>query len=198
MNNTLAQKLQARKETLTAAAEFSDSALDQLAQNELGQDSIDKLTELTDQMHKLVKAGNSNTWETPPKWEHGPVNGMIGKFLSQWVYLPDALKSHMGLTIPATAFTAEDLQAWGKLTRCTPLGELLPSEQPDLDAVKLQVELVKAYLGLPYVPEVMSQEQWDKKEQLAEIKAQTKEATIAKALLEEEAAKEEGIATFTV
>jgi hypothetical protein len=175
-----------RKETLLAAAEYSDAAIDQLAEIELADETVKLLTDLCDKMHKLAKASNKDQWETNPKWEYGPVNGMIFKFLSQWVYLPDLLKTHLDLQIPVTAFDSNTLAAWGKLTRCTPLGQLLPSEKPDLKQVAVQVEVIKAYLNLPYTPAVMSQEQWEEKEKVAKIKADTKAAEIELALLEAE------------
>lgn len=195
----LQDKIKARKEEkLKAAAEFSDSALDALAEHSLAQDSIDILTELCDKMHKMVKSANSQAWEQNPKWEYGPVNGLIGKFLTQWIYLPDLLKEHMELNIPIAAFEASDLDAWGKLTRCTPLGDVLSASEPDLDSVSKQIEITKAYLDLPYTPSVITKEQWDKKEAIAKIRAATKANEIELAALEAESNKVEGIPTFTV
>ena len=188
-------KIAQRKQVLAVAAEYSDAAIDQLAEIELADDTVKILTELTDKMYKLAKAGNSQQWQTNPKWEFGPVNGMIYKFLSQWVYLPDVLKTHMNVHIPVTAFDSNSLQVWGKLTRCTPLGQVLTAEVPDLDQVAIQLELVKAYLTLPYIPKVMSMEEWDVKETTAKIKADTKAAEIALALLEQE---DDNIPTFQI
>jgi len=183
---SIKDRIDARKETLLAAAEYSDAAIDQLAEIELADETVKLLTALCDKMHKLAKASNKDQWETNPKWEYGPVNGLIFKFLTQWVYLPDLLKTHLNLQIPMTAFDSNTLTAWGKLTRCTPLGQVLPSEEPDLAQVAVQVEIIKAYLNLPYTPEVMYKEQWLEKEKIAKIKADTKSAEIELALLEAE------------
>lgn len=192
-------KVKARKEQLIAAAEFSDSAIEALATNELAEDSINLLTDLCDKMHKASKSsGSAQDWETPQKWEYGPVNGMIGKFLTQWVYLPDTLKHHMGLNIPATAFTSATLDDWGKLTRCTPLGQILPSVTPNITSVAMQVELVKAYLDLPFVPAVMTEQEWQEREAIAAIKAESKALDIEEALLKDEEAKDNGEASFTI
>ena len=191
-------KIAQRKAQLTAAAEYSDKAIDQLAQIELGQDSINVLSELCSQMDKMVKKQNADAYNTNPKWEYGPVNSMIGKFISQWVYLPDILKDHMGLDIPATAFSAADVEAWGKLTRCNPLGEVLHSIPPDLESVAIQVELVKAYLKLPFTAEVMTQEQWENKERVAKVKSLTKSQEIDLALKESNYDDLHGIPTFQI
>jgi hypothetical protein len=107
---------------------------------------------------------------------------MIGKFIQQWVYLPDTLKQLSGLTIPVTAFTADSANAWGKLSRCTPLGELLPANNPDLDNVALQCQLVQVYLDLPYTDPVMTKADWDVREAKAQQTAERKYLSIQQAL----------------
>lgn len=200
MNSKLQQLIASRKSAIVeASGNVSDSTIDELARNELAQDSIATITNICDNLDKMLKAsGVPRDWSTPPKYEYGPVNGMIGKFITQWVYLPDALKQLSGLSVPVTAFTADSITDWGKLTRCTPLGAINESVRPDLASVATQVELVKVYLGLDYTEPVLDQAAWDIKEIRAANQATTKAAKLAEAELQNELSKELGLPSFTV
>ena len=178
-------KIAQRKSQLIASASFSDKAVDELARNELADDTVKILSTICANLESLTQAsGSGEDWKILPKYEYGSVNSMIGKFIQQWVYLPDTLKQLSGLTIPVTAFTADSVNAWGKLSRCTPLGELLPANNPDLDNVALQCQLVQVYLELPYIDPVMTQADWDVREAKAKQNAERKYLSIQQALAE--------------
>ena len=200
MNATLAAKLANRKnQFLEATAEWSEESLDQLALKELGQDSIDKLKAIFTKIDKAEKAaGIVREYDTSPKYEYGAVNEQVYKFISKWVYLRSELKPAIGLSIPDTAFTADDLDNWGKLSRCSPLGAITEQIAPNLQSVKLQVDLVKAYLDLPYVDEIMTDAEWSLKAERSKINAETKQARIQLALLQAEEDAEAGLPVFTV
>ena len=181
----LKDKIAQRKAQLVASASFSDVALDQLARNELAEETVKTLLKVCNDLETLTKAsGSGENWSITPKYEYGSVNGMIGKFIQQWVYLPDSLKQLSGLLIPVTAFTADSVADWGKLTRCTPLGELLSPVQPNLASVGLQCQLVQAYLGIPYIDPMLTQAEWDIKEAKAQVTAERKFLSIQQALTE--------------
>lgn len=200
MNAQLAAKLANRKnQYLEATAEWSDESLDQLALKELGQDSIDKLKAVFTKIDKTEKAaGIVREYDTSPKYEYGAVNGQIYKFISKWVYLRSELKPAVGVTIPDTAFTADDLESWGKLSRCSPLGTISEQFAPNLASVKLQIDLVKAYLDLPFTDEVMTDAEWSLKAERSKINAESKQARITLALQQAEQDAEAGLPVFTV
>jgi hypothetical protein len=199
MKKDIKQLIANRKAALVQAAEFSEAAIEELAKNELADESVKAITEICNNLDKLAKAsGAANDWKVNPKWEYGTVNGMIGKFISQWVFLPDTLKTMSGLAIPASAFTAQSLEAWGKLTRCTPLGQILESVEPDLDQIQTQCQLVQVYLSLDYIDPVMTLDQWQVKEAKAVVTSSRKAAEIAKAVEEAEQAALLGLPSFTV
>jgi hypothetical protein len=192
-------KVMARKAALVQAAEYSDAAIEELAKNELAEDNIKTLNDLCDRMDSLLKSsGVARDWKTGPAYAYGAVNGQIARFISQFVYLPDSLKALLGVDIPTTAFTQDSVAAWGKLTRCTPLGEVLDEIKPDLANVAVQVEVLQAYLGLTYVEPVLTQEEWDAKEARAKLVAEKKAAEIRTAMIEEELNRELGVPSFTI
>lgn len=200
MNAQLAAKLNARKQTyLEATAEWSDDSLDQLAIKELGQDSLNKIKELCTKIDKTEKAaGIIREYDTAPKYEYGTINGTIYKLISKWVYLRSELKVAIGVEIPETAFTADDLEAWGKMSRCSPLGTISEQIAPNLQSVKLQIDLAKAYLDLPYVDSVLTQAEWDIKAERSAISAQTKQERIRLAEEQLDLDKAAGLPVFTV
>jgi hypothetical protein len=199
MNTSWKSKVASRKAALVQAAEYSDAAIDELAKNELAEDTIKTLNDLCDRMDSLLKSsGVARDWKTTPAYAYGAVNGQIARFISQFVYLPDSLKALLGVDIPTTAFTQDSVAAWGKLTRCTPLGVVLDEVKPDLDNVAVQVEVLQAYLGLTYVEPVLTQAEWDVKEARAKLVAEKKAAEIRTAMLEEELNKELGVPSFTI
>jgi hypothetical protein len=200
MNATLLAKLNARKsQYLAATAEYSEESLDQLVVNQLGQDSINVLTNLCKLIDKQEKAaGISRDFDTSPKWEFGSVNGMIYKFLSKFVYLRSELKPALGLSIPDTAYTAEQLADWGKLTKVSPLGNVSVQIAPNLQSVALQISTLKAYLDLPLVEPVLTEAQWTIKAERAAISADAKLERIKLAEEQLELDKALGLPTFTV
>jgi hypothetical protein len=200
MNATLLAKIAARKnQYLEATADFSEESLDQLVINQLGQDSINILANLCKLIDKQEKAaGISRDFDTSPKWEFGSVNGMVYKFLSKFVYLRSELKPALGLSIPDTAYTAEQLADWGKLTKVSPLGNVSVQIAPNLQSVALQISTLKAYLDLPLVEPVLSEAQWQIKAERAAITAETKLERIKLAQDQLEADKANGLPTFTV
>ena len=200
MNATLAAKLAARKTAyLEATAEYSEESMDQLVQDSLAQDSITILKGLCAQIDKAEKmAGIIREYDTSPKYEYGPVNGLAYKFISKYVYLRSELKDQLALGIPESAFTAEGLEAWGKLRRCSPLGTISEQVAPDLNNVSIQLDKLKAYVNLPYIESVMTQTAWEIKAERASISADKKLETIK--LAEEQLILDqaEGLPTFTV
>ena len=200
MNPSLASKLAARKvQFLEATADFSEESLDQLVINQLGQDSINIINDLCKAIDKQEKAaGISRDFDTAPKWEYGSVNGMIYKFLSKYVYLRSELKPALGLTIPETAYTAEGLAVWGKLTKVSPLGTVSTQIEPNLSSVTLQINTLKAYLDLPLVEAVLTEAQWTIKAERAATNAETKLERIRLAQEQLETDKALGLPTFTV
>ena len=200
MNATLLAKIAARKnQYLEATADFSEESLDQLVINQLGQDSINVLTNLCKLIDKQEKAaGITRDFDTAPKYEYGSVNGMIYKFLSKFVYLRSELKPALGLAIPDTAYTAEQLADWGKLTRVSPLGTVSAQIEPNLQSVQLQISTLKAYLDLPLVDTVLTEAQWTIKAERAAITAETKLERIRLAEEQLELDKALGLPTFTV
>ena len=200
MNATLLAKIAARKnQYLEATADFSEESLDQLVINQLGQDSINVLTNLCKLIDKQEKAaGITRDFDTAPKYEYGSVNGMIYKFLSNFVYLRSELKPALGLAIPDTAYTAEGLADWGKLTRVSPLGTVSAQIEPNLQSVQLQISTLKAYLDLPLVDTVLTEAQWTIKAERAAISAETKLERIRLAEEQLELDKALGLPTFTV
>jgi hypothetical protein len=200
MNANLLAKLNARKtQYLEATAEYSEESLDQLVVNQLGQDSINILADLCKAIDKQEKAaGITRDFDTAPKWEYGAVNGMIYKFLSKFVYLRSELKPALGLAIPDTAYTAEQLADWGKLTKVSPLGNVTVQLTPNLESVALQVSTLKAYLDLPLIEPVLTEAQWTIKAERAAITAETKLERIKLAQEQLEADKANGLPTFTV
>lgn len=192
-------KLAKRKEALKTAAEFSDNALDQLARAELGDETINKIQEVCDNMDKLMKTqGISRDWKTHPKYEYGLVNGMIAKFITQFIYLPDALKSTIDIKVPKSAFTSEMLDDWGTLPYCTALGQIVPGTEPNFQSVQTQIEMVRAYLNLDYIDTLITPEQWKEKATIAQTKAEKKQADVEAALLEDSLERELGLPTFSV
>lgn len=200
MNATLAAKLNAKKAAyLEATAEFSETSMDELVQDSLAQDSITILKDLCNKIDKVEKAaGITREYDTSPKHEYGVVNGLAFKFISKFVYLRSELKDSLGLGIPESAFSAESLEAWGKMRRCSPLGTISEQIAPNLSSVAVQLDKLKAYLNLPYTESVMSQAQWDIKAERAAISADKKLETIK--LAEEQLILDqaEGLPTFTV
>jgi hypothetical protein len=200
MNANLLAKLAARKnQYLEATADYSEESLDQLVVNQLGQDSINILADLCKLIDKQEKlAGITREYDTSPKYEYGTVNGMVYKFLSKFVYLRSELKPALGLTIPDTAYTAEQLADWGKLTKVSPLGNVTVQIVPNLESVALQVSTLKAYLDLPLVEPILTEAQWTIKAERAAITAETKIERIRLAQDQLEADKANGLPTFTV
>jgi hypothetical protein len=200
MNATLLAKIAARKnQYLAATAEYNDEALDQLVANQLGQDSINTLTDLCKSIDKQEKlAGIVRDFDTSPKYEYGSINGMVYKFLSKWVYLRSELRPALGLVIPDTAYTADMLADWGKLTKVSPLGTVSTQIEPNLSSVQLQISTLKAYLDLPLVDSVLTEAQWEIKAERAAISADAKLERIKLALEQEELNKLLGLPTFTV
>jgi hypothetical protein len=200
MNATLLAKIAARKnQYLEATADFSEESLDQLVINQLGQDSINVLTNLCKLIDKQEKAaGITRDFDTAPKYEYGSVNGMIYKFLSKFVYLRSELKPALGLAIPDTAYTAEQLADWGKLTKVSPLGNVSVQIAPNLQSVALQISTLKAYLDLPLVEPVLTEAQWTIKAERAAISADAKLERIKLAEEQLELDKALGLPTFTV
>lgn len=188
-----------RKSVISAAVNVTEETIDELAKAELAEEAIKEITSICDNLDKMLKAsGVVREWSTPPKYEYGAVNGMIGKFITQWVYLPDALKQLSGLNVPATAFNQDSITYWGKLTRCTPLGTLTEKIEPNLQNVATQIEMVKVYLNLQYTEPCLTQTEWSQKEVIAANKAAVKQATIQEALLEAEQNNLLGLPSFTV
>jgi hypothetical protein len=200
MNATLLAKLNARKsQYLEATADYSEESLDQLVTNQLGQDSINIINDLCKLIDKQEKlAGITRDFDTSPKWEYGPVNGMVYKFLSKFVYLRSELKPALGLAIPDTAYTAEALADWGKLTKVSPLGTISTQIAPNLQSVQLQISTLKAYLDLPLVEPILTEAQWTIKAERAVISADIKLERIKLAKEQLEADKANGLPTFTV
>jgi hypothetical protein len=192
-------KIAQRKQALLTAAEYSDTAIDQLAKNELAEDSIKILDNLCTKMDQLLKSsGVGRDWKVAPAYAYGNVNGQIARFIQQWVYLPDTLKSLLEVAIPTTAFTSQSIDSWGKLTRCTPAGTILEQVAPNLTDVSVQVEVLRAYLDLPFTEPVLTQAQWDEKEAIAKTRATKKAAEIETALLQDQLDRELGLPTFTI
>ncbi len=190
---------QRKQQIVESAGTVSDNTLDELARDELASDTITKITTICDKLDGMLKAsGVSREWSTPPKYEYGPVNGMIAKFIIQWVYLPDTLKQLSGLVVPATAFTADSIADWGKLTTCTPLGVINAAIEPNPSSVAIQVEKAKFYLNLDYVDPVLTADQWAVKNVNASNRAAKKQAEIESAVLQDELNKELGLPSFTV
>ena len=188
-----------RKSVITAANTVAEETIDELAKAELAQDTIKTITDICDSLDKMLKASGVNRdWSTPPKYEYGSVNGHIGKFITQWVYLPDTLKKLSNLNVPVTAFTQDSVNDWGKLSRCTPLGTITEQILPNLQSVNTQIEMVKVYLNLHYTEPCLTQEEWNAKAEIANNKAITKQATIQEALLETEQNSLLGLPSFTV
>lgn len=188
-----------RKSVITAANTVTEEAIDELAKAELAQDTIKTITDICDSLDKMLKASGVNRdWSTPPKYEYGSVNGYIGKFITQWVYLPDALKKLSNLNVPVTAFTQDSVNDWGKLSRCTPLGTITEQIAPNLQSVSTQIEMVKVYLNLHYTEDCLTESEWETKAKVAANKALTKQATIQEALLEAEQNSLLGLPSFTV
>lgn len=199
MSNTKALIAQRKLAIAEASGTVSPSTIDELAKDELANDTITSLTNTCNNLDSMLKAsGIAREWSTPPKYEYGPVNGMIAKFITQWVYLPDTLKQLSGLTVPPTAFTAQSVDDWGKVTKCTPLGVITTAIEPNLASVAVQIEKVKFYLDLPYTEPCLTEEEWVTKNTLATNRAETKRATVESAMLEDELAKELGLPSFTV
>lgn len=189
-----------RKAAIIAAADnVSDETINELAEAELAEDTIKQIGEICTNLDKMLKAsGVSRDWSTPPKYEYGSVNGMIGKFVTQWVYLPDALKQLSGLNVPVTAFTQESANNWGKLARCTPLGTITEQIMPNLGDVNVQIEMCKVYLNLAYTEPCLTETEWLAKAEAAKTRAEGKAANIAAALVEAEQASLLGLPSFTV
>jgi hypothetical protein len=200
MNATLLAKIAARKtQYLAATAEYSEESLDQLVINQLGQDSIGILQNLCKAIDKQEKlAGITRDFDTSPKYEYGSINGMVYKFLSKWVYLRSELRPALGLAIPDTAYTADMLADWGKLTRVSPLGTVSTQIEPNLSSVALQISTLKAYLDLPLIEPVLTEAQWQIKAERAVISADAKLERIKLAKEQEELNKLLGLPTFTV
>lgn len=192
-------KIAQRKTQLTVAAEFSESALDQLAIAELAEQTASIVNQKCDHIDTLLKSsGVQRDWKTHAKYEYGTSVGSIGRFIAQWIYLPDALKLLTGLSIPTTAFNSDMLDAWGRLSYCNALGVVTEATQPDLASVATQVEMVKYYLQLDYVEPVLTVEQWEHKQEIAKARSFKKQADISSAELDNELAKELGVPTFTI
>ena len=190
---------QRKQQIVQSAGSVSDSTLNELARDELAVDSIKEITRICDKLDKMLKtSGVVREWSTPPKYEYGPVNGMIAKFITQWVYLPDALKQLSELNVPVTAFTADSVQDWGKLTTCTPLGVINSAIEPNLESVAIQIEKAKVYLNLDYVDPCLTQQEWKLKNTNASNRATKKQAEIESAILQDELDKELGLPSFTV
>ena len=182
-----------------ASGTVSPSTIDELAKDELANDTITEITAICNTLDSMLKAsGVSRDWSTPPKYEYGPVNGMVAKFITQWVYLPDTLKQLSGLSVPMTAFTDQSVQDWGKVTKCTPLGVITPAIEPNLTSVATQIEKVKFYLNLSYTEPCLTAEEWATKNTIATNRAETRRANIETAILEDELTKELGLPSFTV
>ena len=197
----LQKRINARKSELNQVAEqeaISDSTLDMLANVELESDFINKVEGYCSTLELLRKtSGVANDWKVQPKYHFGSL-GLLAKFLTLWVYLPDALKEVSGLSIPLNAFKAEDLDAWGSPTYCTKAGQVVPLVRPDFEAVKVQAEMLRIYLNLGVMPKMLTDQQFDKIERRAYDRAYKAEAEIALANEKVSQAKALGLATFVV
>ena len=160
----------------------SEAVIEAQAQAELAAEFIASMEQLYLELQALKKstaAQAGDDFKSMPEYSLGKV-GHIYPVLNTWVYLPDVVKSISGLTIPSTAFTPDDLHVWGNNTYCrlvpdaaglvTPV--IVDSIRPDFGAVKAQVELFSAYLGLGFVPELVSESQWEASEARAKVKAE--------------------------
>ena len=185
---------------LKAQAEFSEKAVDALVQIGLAEDILLQVKTQADRLEKVL----AREFKTSSRWEYGSVVGEIGRFINLWVYTPEELKRTSGLEIPLNAFTSESTEAWGRLVRCTPLGEVLPSTEPDLESVAMQVELVKAYLGLPSgegvdaAYTVLTEAEWSAKEVKSSTHAAAKAQRLQAELAEEALRSASGAPSFLV
>lgn len=207
LKNIIAQRKTARQSEAVTKLESNDKLVDSLVADALVSDWTKEVADQTEQLEALRKvSGIPSEYKTYPRWDFGPV-GIAYSFLSTWVYLPDALKEISGLDIPVSAFTTQDLEAWGRLPSCSPMGELRnfdlstkePTMEPDLDRVKLVVDKLQAYLGLPCdCLAYPSSEDWTKLARLQAVKAEKKANDINQALSEAEHQSAQGELTFKI
>ena len=193
----LQDRINAAKTGLTND-EVSDSAVTLLAEKEMEQEFITKVEEYCSELEDLKKvSGIKQEWKVHPKYAFGSL-GVLGRFMTLWVYLPDSLKKASSIHMPSTAITSEDIEAWGNLPYATALGEVKDVEDPDFDKLKAVTELLKVYLQLPYLPNMLTKEQWDKKVVVARVKADKKGADIRNAMIDEDIKAELGLPTFVI
>ena len=173
---------QATDEAAVIKTLTSEAVIEAQAQAELAAEFTASMEQLYLELQALKKSTAAQAGEDYkfiPKYSLGKV-GHIYPVLNTWVYLPDVVKTISGLTIPSTAFTPDDLHVWGNNTYCrlvpdanglvTPV--IVDSIRPDFAAVKAQIELLSAYLGLGFVPELVSEAQWEASEVRAKVKAE--------------------------
>lgn len=207
LKDIIAQRKTNRESESMAKLETNEKLIDHMVNDALVSDWTKEVADQTEQLEALRKvSGIPSEYKTYPRWDFGPV-GVAYSFLSTWVYLPDALKEISGLDIPVSAFTTQDLEAWGRLPSCSPMGDLRnfdldtkePTMVPDLDRVKLAVDKLQAYLGLPCdCLSYPSLDDWLKLAKLQAVKAEKKSGDIQQALNEAEQQTENGELTFKI